>query len=129
MRHLLIAALLLSACAKKPTEGGVRIRQVNDSLSAAGLKIDSFKAVDPGKFSAQQCSGGEIEGVDTVLCEYGSVDAMALGKKAAETWIDTAPTGAVLANGRTILAVAARGHVDPNGKIIHKITQAFKKTL
>jgi hypothetical protein len=128
MRRAICFALLLAACSKKPTEGGVRLKQVNDSLTSAGFKVDAFQSADPGRFSAQKCTQGQLEGVDTMMCEYGSAEAVALGRKAGEDWIGSAPTGAVLANGNTVLIVADRAHADPNGKTIHKITQAYTKT-
>ena len=128
MTRVMILFVLLAGCGKKPAPGGVRLKQVNDSLASAGFKVDSFQSADPGRFSAQKCSQGQLEGVDAVLCEYGSAEAVALGKKAGEDWVGAAPTGAVLANGNTVLAVADRAHADPNGKTIHKITQAYVKT-
>jgi hypothetical protein len=125
---ILALALAAFGCSKKPTEGGVRLAEVSASFDAAGLKTNEFKPTDPSKFSAQKCVEGTVDGVDTVVCEYGSPDALALGKKAGEQWAASATTAAVLGNGRTLLAVADRAHVDPNGKTIHKITQAFRKT-
>jgi hypothetical protein len=120
--------LLLGGCGKKPTEGGVKLKQVNDALVSAGFKLDSFQPADPGKFSAQKCVQGQLEGVDSLVCEFGSSEAVALGKKAGEDWVAQATTGAVLTNGNTLLAVADRSRSDPNGKTIHKITQAYSKT-
>ncbi len=130
MRAPLLFALALAAvgCGKKATEGGVRLEQVSDAFTSAGLKPDQFKPTDPSRFNAQKCVAGSVDGVDTIVCEYGSPDALALGKKAGEQWAASATTAAVLGNGRTLLAVADRAHVDPNGKTIHKITQAFRKT-
>jgi hypothetical protein len=122
---LATAAALALGCHKKPTEGGVRLEQVSDAFSSAGLKVQSFQPTDPARFNAQKCLAGSVEGVDTVVCEYGSPDALTLGKKAGEQWAAGATTAAVLGNGRSLLAVADRAHVDPNGKSIHKITRAF----
>ncbi len=125
---VLALSLAVLGCKKKPTEGGVRLEQVSDAFTSAGLKPDQFKPTDPSRFNAQKCVAGSVDGVDTIVCEYGSPDALALGKKAGEQWAASATTAAVLGNGRTLLAVADRAHVDPNGKTIHKITQAFRKT-
>lgn len=128
-RSLLFSALLLAAvgCGKsKPSgNGAVELQQVSDAFASASLKIENFAASDATAFHAQKCMAGKIEGVDAVVCEFGSLDALALGKKAGEAWASGAGTAAVLGNGRTLLAVADRAHVDPNGKAIHKITQAF----
>ncbi|MDB4969266.1 MAG: hypothetical protein JWN44_4955 [Myxococcales bacterium] len=125
---ILASAILVGGCHKKPTEGGVRLAQVSEAFGAAGLHTDQFQPTDPARFNAQKCVAGTLEGVETVVCEYGSPDALALGKKAGEQWAASATTAAVLGNGRTLLAVADRAHSDPNGKTIHKITQAFSKT-
>jgi hypothetical protein len=131
-RALVVATLVVAAgavgCSKKPTEGGVRLEQVSAAFSSAGLKADNFQPADPTRFNATRCVAGRVDDIDTVVCEYGSPDALALGKRAGEQWAGNATTAAVLGNGRTLLAVADRGHVDPNGKTIHKITQAFSKT-
>jgi hypothetical protein len=126
-RCILIAALTLLAggCHKAKSDGGVQLQQVSDAFAAADLKTENFAASDATAFHAQKCMAGKIEGVDAVVCEFGSFDALALGKKAGEAWAAGAGTAAVLGNGRTLLAVADRAHVDPNGKAIHKITRAF----
>lgn len=128
--RLALSLVLLAAigCSNKPTAGGVRLEQVSSAFGAAGLRTDGFQPTDPSRFSALKCVTGAIDGVDTVVCEYGSSDALTLGKKAGEQWAAGATTAAVLGNGRTLLAVADRAHADPNGKTIHKITQAFTKT-
>jgi hypothetical protein len=130
MRVAILVALALGAiaCSKKTTEGGVRLEQISEAFTAAGLKADNFQPTDPSRFSASKCLAGRLDDIDTVVCEYGSPSALALGKKAGEQWVASATTAAVLGNGRTLLAVADRAHVDPNGKTIHKITQAFTKT-
>lgn len=129
LRTAIVVSLALAlGCSKKPTAGGVRLEQVSDAFSSAGLKVDNFKPTDPTAFSAQKCVAGQVDGIDTVVCEYGSPDALALGKKAGEQWVGSATTAAVLGNGRTLLCVADRAHADPNGKTLNKITQAFTKT-
>jgi hypothetical protein len=122
-----LALALAAGCSKKPTEGGVRLEQVSDAFASAGLKVADFKPADPARFNAQKCVAGVVEKLETVVCEYGSPDAVALGKKAGEQWASGATTAAVLGNGRTILVVADRERADPNGKTIHKITQAFTR--
>ncbi len=128
MRPLMIvfaAALAWGGCGKKAATDSPRLPQVNDALTAAGFKLDGFKPADASRFSATSCAGGQLDGVDTIVCEFGSDDASQLGKKAGEAWVAEAVTGAVLTSGRTLLAVADRAHADPNGKTIHKITQAY----
>jgi hypothetical protein len=131
MRATIVCVLALAlgaGCSKKPTAGGVRLEQISEAFNSAGLKTDNFQPTDPSRFNATKCVAGQVDHIDTVVCEYGSPDALALGKKAGEQWVGNATTAAVLGNGRTLLAVADRAHSDPNGKTIHKITQAFTKT-
>ena len=123
-----LAVVAAGGCAKPPTPGGVRLEQISDAFSAAGLHADGFAPSDPTTFRATKCVAGRVDNIDTVVCEYGSPDALALGRKAGEQWAGSATTAAVLGNGRTLLAVADRAHSDPNGRTIHKITQAFSKT-
>lgn len=129
MRKALLIAMVFGAFAcHKKTDGGVRMKQVNDALIGAGFKLDSFQPADPNKFAAQSCAAGLLDGVETVVCEYASPQAEAAGQKAGEDWIAQAPTGTVLANGNTLIALADRGHADPNGKTIHKIATAYRAT-
>jgi hypothetical protein len=120
-----LACVILSACHKQPTAGGVRLKQVSEALATAGYKVDSFQPTDASRFSAQTCSTGALGGVDSVVCEFGSAEAVSLGKKAAEGWVAHAITGVVLVNGNTILALADRNRADPNGKEIHKVSKAY----
>jgi hypothetical protein len=109
----------------QPTPGGVHLAEVNAAFAAAGLKVDSFQPTDALRFSAQRCSEGALGGVQAVVCEFGSAEAVARGKKAGEAWVAQATTGAVLTNGLTLLALADRAHADHNGRTIHTITKAY----
>lgn len=122
---ILSLVLFVGACHKAKTDSEAQLQKVSDAFAKADLKTESFAPGDAAAFHAEKCMTGKIEGVDSVVCEYGSLDALALGKKAGEAWAGSAPTAAVLGNGRVLLAVADRSHVDPNGKAIHKITRAF----
>ena len=119
-------AALVPACSKKPTEGGVRLTEVEAVFGKEGWKLSEWKPADPGRFSAQKCVTGAIEGVEAIVCEFGSVEAVQRGKKATEAWVAQAVTGVALDNGRTTLGLADRGKVDPNGKIIHRVTAAYR---
>jgi hypothetical protein len=102
------------------------LKSVNDALVTAGFKLDSFHPANGARFSAQTCASGTLDGVDAIVCEV-AVDKQPFAKKAGEEWLGQAPTGVVLTRGSTMLALADRGHVDPNGRTIHKITQAYSK--
>lgn len=119
-----LLVLLLAACGKK-TEGGVQLEQVSSALKGAGFPLDNFQRIDGSRYGANSCATGPIGGVDTLVCEYAS-GASAQSLKAAEQWVGDAVTGSVLVNGKTLLAVADRGHADRNGKVIHKITQTYR---
>jgi len=120
---VLVAAAGLPGCKKRdPSE--VRLKHVNDAFLAAGFKLDSFQPADGRSFGASACAAGSIDGIDTLVCELPG-DPTPPAKKAAEDWVGQAVTGSVLTRGHTLLAVADRRRVDPNGKTIHKITQTF----
>lgn len=124
---LVLALYVVGACSKSPSDGQLRLAGARSALGSAGAKVDDLKSTDPSKLSAQKCEGGTLDGLDAVLCEYGSAEAVALGKKAATDWIGQATTGAALQNGLTVFAVADRNRTDPNGKTIHKLTSAYQK--
>jgi hypothetical protein len=122
-----LLALLIAAPGCKKSPGNVRLQQVNDALLQAGFKLDSFHPADAKHFAAQNCAAGTLDGVEAVVCEYGvPVTGQALGQQAGEAFIGQAPTGAVLINGATLLALADRAHADPNGRTIQKITRAYR---
>lgn len=115
-------ASMLGGCSRRE-QGGLAAAE--QALGSAGLKVQ-LTATSPGNFAAQRCWAGSVERVDTVVCEYGSAEAVALGKKAGESWIGQAVTGAVLERERRLLLLADRAHADPSGKTIHKLTRAFQ---
>jgi hypothetical protein len=120
--------LAAAACSKNPpAASGIRLEQVNEALKGAGFQLDNFQRVDGARYAAATCATGPVGGVDTLVCEYASPDAAGSGLRAAEQWVGESVTGSVLTNGLTLLAVADRGHADPNGKTIHKITSTYSK--
>jgi hypothetical protein len=125
---MMIPLLVVVVGCHKKSDGGPRIEQISDAFAAAGLAPQNFAPTDATYFHAARCYAGLINGVDAVVCEYGTPDALALGKQAGEQWAASAGTAAVLGNGRTLLALADRAHSDPNGRTIHKITRTFVKT-
>jgi hypothetical protein len=122
----LVLLCWINGCNKKP-EGPsqLRLKDATRALEKAGFKTDALQSADPAKFSAQKCVQGQFDGVDTVLCEYGSAEAASQGQNAGEDWAAQATTGLVLINGFSVLAVADRGRADPDGKRIQKIAKAF----
>jgi len=126
-RRWALGLLLIGAvgCGQKGADAPVNVKTATGALDSAGLKTETFKDADPARFSAQKCVEGVIDGVETVVCEYGSAEAVAKGKAAGETWVAQATTGSVLSNGLSVLAVADRSKADPSGKTIQKITRAY----
>src|SRR5947209_4880250 len=86
---VLSAALLLPACHR----AGPALDEAQDAVASSGLKVEGFHPIQPGGFSAKECREGKAEGLDVVICAYGSLDARARGEKAAEGWIANAVTG------------------------------------
>ena len=123
----LLAILGAASGCKKSAEGPsqVHLKDAESALSGAGFKTDSLQNSDPSKFSGQKCVQGQLGGVDAVLCEYGSVDAVNLGKTAGEEWVGQAQTGLVVTNGFTVLALADRNRADPSGKTLQKMAEAY----
>lgn len=68
-----------------------------------------------------------LAGLETVICEYGSREAVLAGRKASESWVATATTAILLDNGLTLLAAADRGRTDPHGKQLNKIAGIYTK--
>ena len=112
-------------CHGKPTEGGVKLDTVTAAFDRAGWKASAMVSSDPAKLSAQRCLAGPLASVDAIVCEYGSAEALARGKKAIEAWVGSAVTGVALENGKTVLGLADRGRSDPHGQSIHDISKAF----
>jgi len=121
---MLVAALVAFFGCHKAEDAS--LKSVNDVLASAGFKLDSFHPADGARFGARVCAAGSLDGVDAIVCEVPA-DKQAHAKRAGEDWLAQATTGVVLTRGTTLLALADRGHVDPNGRTIHKITQAYAK--
>ena len=122
----IVAVLLAFGCHK--SSGGPSMEQVSQAFTAAGLQPSQFAPTDATRFNASRCYAGRIDGIDAIVCEYATPEALAVGKQAGEQWAASAPTAAVLGNGRTLLALADRARTDPNGRTIHKITRTFTRT-
>jgi hypothetical protein len=119
------ALFLVAGCGKKPTAATPHLKAVDSALSSAGFKLDKFSATSGGRFAANTCASGTLDGVEAVICDYGEGVASQTAKTAAEDWIATAETGTVLTRGHTMLALADRQKTDPNGKVIHRATKAY----
>jgi hypothetical protein len=127
MRASIFFVMLAAACSSKPTPGGVRLDQAKEALGKSGVEMKGLEDTQPQRYSALKCLQGTVEKLDVVLCEYGSADAVAAGKKALESWVGTATTAVVLDNGFTVLGAADRASGDPNGKVLNQLASAYTK--
>jgi hypothetical protein len=74
----------------------------------------------------KDCQGGTVEGIDVLVCNFGS----AADAKAAEdqglTWVG-AVTGASQARGTALIVLADRRKADPGGKTINRLLKLAPK--
>ncbi|HEY5283009.1 MAG TPA: hypothetical protein VIM14_09485 [Polyangia bacterium] len=140
---LLIAALAaLPVCRKgKPSEstsptkpaahipGTPHTDEVLTAWRSAGLAPQGFVAVQPPPNSANYCEHGSVHGVDTLVCEYATEEALTRGtQQVKEGWerVD-AHTGVVLRAKRTLMVVVDRERREPTGKTISQMAKIFGK--
>lgn len=127
-RRLLAAIALVTALAGCHKKSASDFDRVLDGFDDAGWKREALTPTDAHRYSAQRCVQGTANNVEVLLCEFGSTEAVAHGKRAGEGWVGAAVTGAVLDHGRTMLAVADRNGADPKGANIHAVTKRYLAT-
>ena len=110
-------------------DGTTHTDQVLDAWKGAGLQPETFTSIDPAAYRAGYCAQDKVGGVDTIICEYRDDSSLDGAKKAIQDeWNrEGVHTGVAMRTKRTLLAVADRAKVDPNGKTIAKLVEAFKK--
>src|SRR5689334_21253529 len=129
---------MLLGCGKKAgggagdrphVEGTTHTDQVLDAWKGAGLAPETFTSIDPAAYRAGYCAQGKVAGVDTIICEYSDDNSLDSAKKLIQDeWNrEGVHTGVAMRSKRTLLAVADRARVDPNGKTIAKLVETFKK--
>jgi len=140
---LLLAALsALPVCRKgKPAEttaltkpaahvqGTLHTDEVLTAWRNAGLAPEGFVALQPPPNSADYCEHGSVHGVDTLVCEYATEEALARGtQQVKEGWerVD-AHTGVVLRAKHTLMVVVDRERREPTGKTISQMAKLFGK--
>jgi hypothetical protein len=94
----------------------------------SGLAPEGFAPLEPAPNGASYCEHGTVAGVDTLVCEYASDDAVAKGiQLVKEGWARVdAHTGVVLRAKRTTMSVVDRERREPSGKTIVAMVRAFR---
>ena len=142
IQPLLAMFLLLAVCGKNkaatttaPASPAAHVQgtpHTDDVLNAwrnAGLAPEGFARVDPAPNSAAYCEHGVIRGVDTLVCEYASEDALARAtQQVKEGWsrVDV-HTGVIVRAKRTTMVVVDRERREPSGKTISQLAKVFSK--
>jgi hypothetical protein len=141
--HARVALLLLlaavTACGKNrsgaPSSPAAHVQGTphpDDALAAwrgAGLAPEGFARIEPAPNSATYCEHGLIRGVDTLVCEYASEEALTRGtQQVKEGWerVDV-HTGVVIRAKRTLMVVVDRERREPSGKTISQMAKIFAK--
>jgi len=106
--------------------------RTDDALAAwrnAGLVPEGFARIEPAPNSATYCEHGQIRGVDTLVCEYASEEALTRGtEQVKEGWVRVnAHTGVVVRAKRTLMVVVDRERREPSGKTISQMAKVFGK--
>jgi hypothetical protein len=102
---------------------------VVDAFSGAGLGPEGFAALNPVPYGATACKEGRVQTIDTLVCEFPDQTSLAHGETALlEQWgREGGHTGLALHSRLTLLGVFDRARHDPNGKVISKVVDTFKK--
>jgi hypothetical protein len=130
---VLAAALGGVACKRHPhVDGTVATETITNAWAADGLDVSAVVNVESEPWSAGACYQGMVSGVDVLVCEYASEEALALGEQRINALWDeeSVATGAVARTtqpSRTILAVADRAKADPNGRTLSHLIKIFQQ--
>lgn len=132
MMTLLLVALGGTGCKRRPhVEGTVATETITKAWTADGFDTANVANVDGDAWAAGACYQGTVSGLDVLVCEYGSDEALAQGEQRLNaTWDDESVPTAVLARttqpSRTIVAIADRNKADPNGRTINRLIKTFQ---
>jgi hypothetical protein len=132
---LACACLLAAGCGKKgPNDrphvsGTPHTDDVVNAWKSAGLSTEGFTSIDPAALSAANCSQGRLAGIDALVCEYSDDASLDRATKSIQAeWNKVGiQTGVALRSKHTLMAIADRSRIDPNGRTISKAVDAFKK--
>jgi hypothetical protein len=110
-------------------EGTPHTDAVVGALRGAGLKTDGFSVQVPVPYGASFCEQGLVDTIDTLVCEFRDADSLARGKAALiESWgKEGSQTGVAYASKLTLIGVFDRARQDPNGKVISRVVETFRK--
>lgn len=124
---LLLLAPVAFACSKASAPSEAAESRARAALEASGLSVQNLeeaKGLIPG---ADACQQGEIDGLDTAICEFSDEATAQAAEPKSHAWIAGAHSGAAIASGRVLLVLADRDEVDVSGKRIDAIVKAFAK--
>lgn len=102
---------------------------VENAWRSAGLAPEGFAPLQPVPYGAAYCEEGRVQSIDTLVCEYRDQDALAKGQAGlmSQWGREGGHTGVAYHQKLTLVAVVDRARTDPNGKVIHKVIDAFRK--
>jgi hypothetical protein len=75
---------------------------------------------------AGDCQTGTVEGVDVLLCNFGSAGEAKAAEDQGLAWVGQA-TGSSQAHGATLVVLADRRKTDPNGRTINRLMKLAPK--
>lgn len=109
--------------------GTPHTNRIIHGLKNAGLRPEGFTTTDPARYGASFCEYGRVNDIDALVCEFADGGSLARGQQLlGDEWgREGLQTGVTAQKQQTLLALADRGHHDPNGKTINQIVSAFKK--
>lgn len=121
-------AALLSGCRHSHVEGTASTEAVIEAFKGAGFDVGGVKKVEPDNWSADYCVSGPVAGLEALVCEYETEQALAEGEKEVRRAWDAVnvETGVVLHHGRTMLSIADRDKKDLGGRAIARLLGAFR---
>ena len=117
-------ALPCAGCDEAPDAALHKVLSAWTQAELAPTGFDDFKNESLGKDAL--CKQGKVQGVETTLCQYPSVDAARAAYPAGLSYVGEI-TGLTLTSGKLLLIVADRDNKDPTGRTINKAAQIFSQ--
>ena len=102
---------------------------VENAWRGAGLASEGFAPLQPVPYGAAYCEEGRVQNIDTVVCEYGDQDSLSRGQAfLLDQWgREGGHTGVAFRSKLTLVGAVDRAGSDPNGKVIHRAIDIFRK--